>query len=335
MIARFFFKNRLLKVKKIGEFSARFLCIFYNMQKIASEIVWKILFCLYYFFPECGKIYIIISNEEIIMNKQALATMRILYISAIVFSVLFTLLRCYMVLTGYDASSGFYTSAPLHHLLRYGLFLFAALVFIASHIYIKEENDLSPLPQNRFSRIGSCILGAALCGFALYTLAKALLFHSAYAADLIACPFALLAAFYQWTNFRGKHKTGDFRGLLTLCGALVCLSVVFGLYFNPHLSYINHTVVLAFAAFVFLMLTAAAEANFEIGRSAYRRLFSYAPISIVFTLTLAVPDFVYRFVRGNLLLSDIFYDILLLAFGLYYFAKLTAVLTARGKKTED
>ncbi len=269
------------------------------------------------------------------MKKQELAAMRILYISAIVFSVLFACLRSYMVLTGYDAASGFYTSEALHNILRYGLLVFAVLAFAAGHIYIKEENPVSPLPETRFSRAGACILGATMCGFVLYTLAKCLLFRRADTADLIACPFALLAALYQWTNLRGRRRTGDYRGLLTLCSALVCLVIVFGLYFNPKLSYINHTVVLAFAAFVFLMLTAAAEANFEIRRSAYRRFFSYAPVSMTLAFTLSIPDLLYRFIRGSALLSEFYYDILLLAFGLYYLAKLTAILTVRDGKTED
>lgn len=86
------------------------------------------------------------------MKKQELAAMRILYISAIVFSVLFACLRSYMVLTGYDAASGFYTSEALHNILRYGLLVFAVLAFAAGHIYIKEENPVSPLPETRFSR---------------------------------------------------------------------------------------------------------------------------------------------------------------------------------------
>ena len=112
--------------------------------------------------------------------------------------------------------------------------------------------------------------------------------------------------------------------------ALSLLVLVFDLYFDKTVSFANHSVKLAFAAAIFLMLTLLSEANFALRRpEAWRRYFCYAPTAILLSMTLAIPDLIAAAVHHRALVSDLYYDILIFAIGLHQAARLGAMAFAK------
>lgn len=268
--------------------------------------------------------------------KKALSA--VLFVCTAVLAAGFTLLRLFLM-RGYDFENGFYTDDSLHVILRWSLIALAAIFFVCGYIYNniynkKEETRAVRLPQNAATTVTAYLAGAALCGFAFYTLAKLAFFQRLLLADGILCIFALIGAFYYFTERQYAKKKADFRALLCSANALALLVMIFGLYFNGSVSYVNHSVMLCFAAAIFLMLTLLAEANFVLGRPAYRRYFSYAPTAVILSFTLAVPDLVSAITNGEAVITDIYYDILILALGLHQFARLSA-LAFSADKAED
>lgn len=258
----------------------------------------------------------------------------IIFFCTALFAVGFALLRC-TLMRNYNFGSGFYSDDALHAILRFGLILLAAIFFACGYIYNKKEgNRAKNLPQNLATTVMSYVAGAALCGFALYTLAKFVIFRSLLLADVPLCILALIGSFYYFTERQYANGGADFRALLCSANALALLVMIFGLYFNKNVSYVNHSIMLAFAAAIFLMLAIVAEANFSLGRPAYRRFFSYAPTAVVLSFSLAIPDLVTAFTDGKAVITDIFYDILILALGLHQLARLSA-LAFSTEKTED
>lgn len=259
----------------------------------------------------------------------------VLFVCTAVLAVGFTLLRCFMIRSGYDFANGFYTDGTLHTILRAGLIAVAAIFFACGYIYnIKEEKRAAKLPQNTAATVAAYLSGAALCGFVLYTLAKFVFFRRLLLADGILCIFALIGAFYYFTERQYAKTSADFRALLCAGNALALLTMIFGLYFNGTVSYVNHSVILCFAAAIFLMLTLLAEANFVLNRPAYRRYFSYAPTAVILSFTLAVPDLIAAAVNRAAVITDVYYDVLILALGLHQLTRMAAFAFA-AKQTED
>ncbi len=151
------------------------------------------------------------------------------------------------------------------------------------------------------------------------------------AVDIIMCLFAVVAMLYFLT-FTKKAKLGDSRALLCCGSALVLLALVFGLYFNRYISYVNHSVVLAFAAAIFLMLAIMAEANAHLDRPYLRRMLAYVPSAIVLSFTLSVPDIIYSITEKGAPIADIYYDIIILALGIFQLVRFISLCTA---KSED
>lgn len=257
------------------------------------------------------------------MNKTIKISACVLSAAAILFSIGGTILRTWLLLNAYRAEDGFYTDSALHALLRYPLIALAAIAFVWAHIYIKEGNRQISLPDGKILNVVSMIVGCVLGGFFLYTFAKIVLPipETPDIFQLIMCVFAVAAMLYYFTC----GKNSDFRALLCLCSALVLLVMIFGLYFDESVSYINSSVVLCFAASIFTMLATTAESNFLLGRSAYRRYLSYAPTAVALCFTLSIPDLLLFFADRVVALTDIYYDILLLVFGVYHLVRLVLI----------
>ncbi len=246
-------------------------------------------------------------------------------------AVLFAVFRTCMLLGGYDYENGFYTSNVQHAVLGYGLFIFAALFFVCGYIYNKKEGSRpSKLPQTVVTDVAAFVAGAALVGYVLYSFTMFAIFGSFRIADLFLGIFALVGAFYYFTERQYRERSADFRALLCSSVALALLVMVFGLYFDSEVSFANHSIKLAFAAAVFLMLTLLAEANFSLRRpEAWRRYFCYAPTAVLLSVTLAVPDLIAAAVYHTAVISDLYYDILILAIGLHQAARLGAMAFAK------
>lgn len=267
------------------------------------------------------------------MKKTILAA-KVLTMLSLLLSIGCAALRTWLLTNAYSIEDGFYTNATLHTVLNTVLFGFAVLAFAAGHIYIKERNRLHPLPENPIFRVAAVFSGCAMAGFILYTFAKFVLpnFERPQFAALLMLPFALISAAYYFAGSKKETHNGDFRALLCLCPALVLLILVFGLYFDSTVSYINHSVVLCFAASIFTILAGTAEANSMLGRPCYRRYLSYAPTAVTLCFTLSIPDLLFYCTNRAVVLTDIYYDILLFAFGLYHLARLFALALQTNKE---
>lgn len=249
----------------------------------------------------------------------------------VLLSAAFTVLRTCMLLGGYDYENGFYTNNTQHALLGGGLLVCAALFFVCGYIYNKkEENKPAALPQTSVTNVTAFIAGAALVGYVLYSFTMFAVFTSIDIAAVFLGIFALIGSFYYFTERQYKGKNADFRALLCASVAFSLLVLVFDLYFDKTVSFANHSVKLAFAAAIFLMLTLLSEANFSLRRpEAWRRYFCYAPTAILLSMTLAVPDLIAAAAYRTAVISDLYYDILIFTIGLHQAARLGAVAFAK------
>lgn len=257
------------------------------------------------------------------MNKKTSLFSKIFLALATAVTISAGTLRIYIMQTAFNPIDGFYTNDTLHAVLGYGLAAFVVIAAACAYIYIKEEKSFA-LPECGILVKGASVLaGCALCGFIIYSFAKAVIpsFGGIGIADVAMMALSAVAMLYFFT----ADKKGDFRALLCISSALVLLAMVLGLYFNSSISYINHSIVLCFAAAIFTMLAFAAEANFALGRPAYRRYLSYAPSAAALSLTVAIPDIVYFITSKTAVISNIYFDILFFAFGIYHLARLTEI----------
>lgn len=249
----------------------------------------------------------------------------------VLLSAAFTVLRTCMLLGGYDYENGFYTSRAQHAVLGYGLLAFTVLFFVCGYIYNKkEEKRLTRLPQTVATDVTAFLAGAVLVGYVLYSFTMFAVLDRIVVADVFLGVFALIGAFYYFTERQYREKRADFRALLCASVALALLVMIFDLYFDATVSFADHSVKLAFAAAIFLALTLLAEANFRLERpDAFRRYFCYAPTAILLSTTLAIPDLIAAAVHHRALVSDLYYDILIFAIGLHQAARLGAMAFAK------
>lgn len=264
------------------------------------------------------------------MLKTSRNSARILGVAALLFAIGGVLLRTWMLQNAYLPEDGFYTDTYLHSILRYALISFTLFAFAWAHIYIKEGKCSDPLPESKTFAAISTALGCVMSGFLIYTLARILLptLETPAPVNLLMCVFAAASLLFYFSH----GKQSDVRALFCLSPALVLLVMIFGLYFNGSVSYINHTIVLCFAAAIFTMLATAAEANILLGRPAYRRYLSYAPVAIALCFTLSVPDILYWMTDRVIAVTDIYYDILFFALGVYHAARLLLIALAPVKE---
>lgn len=259
------------------------------------------------------------------MNTSLRPFDRVLAICATVFAVLGAAARLYMLFALYDIENGFYTSAPAHTLFR-ACGIAAVIVFFAiGHIYIKEENGAVSLPESRPLSLWSYLCGAVLGGFLLYQLVRLAIYNTVGLAGGFACLFAVFALLYFYT----ENAKGDFRALFCISNALLLLAIVFGVYFDRSIAYVNHSAALFYAAAVFVMLAFLAEGNFRLGRSAYRRLLSYAPSAAVLSISLALPNLIYALFSRRAVIVDVYNDVLFLAYGIYFLLRLYAIASVK------
>ena len=173
-------------------------------------------------------------------------------------------------------------------------------------------------------------------GFAVYTFAKFVIpaMQAPGAADIIMAIFASVSILYFLSN-DASGKIGDARALLCASPALVLLALVFGLYFNTKISYVNHSVILCYAAAIFLMLASVAEANSILKRPYLRRYLAYAPTAVVLAFALSIPDIIFAIANLKAPLTDIFYDIIIFALGVYHLVKLCAIAYEKPIEEEE
>ena len=253
------------------------------------------------------------------------------FILTVLLSVLFVLFRTCMLLGGYDYESGFYTNDTQHALFGYSLFFLALLFFVCGYIYNKKDgNRPIRLPQTVVTNVTAFIAGAALVGYVLYSVAMLAIFNRMDIAGVFLGIFTLIGSFYYFTEKQYRGKRAAFRALLCSAVSLALLVMVFDLYFDGNVSFANHSVKLAFAAAIFLMLTMLAEANFPFERpDAWRKYYCYAPTAVLLSMTLSVPDLIAAAVYRQAVISDLYYDILIFAVGLHQAARLGAIAFAK------
>lgn len=247
-------------------------------------------------------------------------------------TAVFVLLRTLMLLGGYDLDNGFYTDARLHAVLKYSLTALTVLCFVVGYVLYNKKEESHPfrLPQNTATDITSILAGAALIGYVLYSFALFAVWDRIVLADVLLGIFALIGSAYYLTERQYKDKTADFRALLCSSAALALLVLVFSLYFDSTVSFVNHSIKLSFAAVVFLMLALITEAGVSIGRiDARRNFFCYVPTAVLLSMTLTVPDLIAAAIYRQALISDLYYDILMFALGLHQMARLGAAAFAK------
>lgn len=257
------------------------------------------------------------------MTKKTSILSKIFLFVAVFCAIAFTTLRVNMLQTAFDFENGFYTNDTLHAVFAYPLAAIVILLVVASYIYIKEEK-CSKLPsEGMLVKGASLIAGCALCGFIVYAFAKAVIpaLGGIDGFDLASLVFSAVAMLYFFT----LGKKASFRSLLCISSSIVLLTIVLSLYFDRGVSYVDHSVMLCFAAAIFSALTFAAEANFALDRAAYRRYLAYAPSAIMLSFTVSVPDIIYAIAEHKIILTDIYYDVILLVFGIYHLARLIEI----------
>ncbi|MBQ4151100.1 MAG: hypothetical protein IJC81_04790 [Clostridia bacterium] len=259
------------------------------------------------------------------MNKKTSVFSRALLALTSLFTVAMLVIRIILMQT-YDIVNGFYMNASLHSVFRYTLFAFTIIVVAASYIYIKEGKNPILLPESKIIDAVSLFPACIFTGFVVYTFAKIVIptVSRPTTAEIFMALFSAVAVLY-FLSANAKHKIGDARALLCTSSALVLLILVFGLYFNPTISYINHSGVLCYAAAIFLMLATVAEANSILKRAALRRYLAFAPVAIVLAFSLSVPDIIYALSNMKAPVIDIFYDIIIFGLAVYHLARLVTI----------
>ena len=258
---------------------------------------------------------------------------------AVLFSVAAVILRA-ILMTTYNDAEGFYTDKTLQDVLNYMLAAFAVIVFAAAYIYIKEGKIQISLPEGRVSNAFSVFAACVFGGFIVYSFGKLVigrakggLWEKPSGAELVMALFCVVAMLFF---ISGKsQKLGDARALLCSGSALVLLALVFGIYFDLEISYINHSVVLCYAACIFLMLAIVAEANSYLGRPWLRRYLAFAPTAVVLSFALTIPDFIYAVLNLASPISDIYYDFIIFAMGVYHLVKLIRVSLVKFEEVRE
>ena len=193
-----------------------------------------------------------------------------------------------------------------------------------------SEEDAEKLVPGTKILVTGFLSVCVLAGAVVYSFAKAVIpaLGGIDAFDLALLAFSVVAMLYYLTI----GKKAPFRSLLCIASSLVLLVIVLDLYFDRTVSYTNHSVVLCFATAIFSALTFAAEANFSLGRSAYKRYLSYVSTAITLSFALSVPDIVYFAVSKTAVIADIYFDVIILAFGIYHLARLIEIALYKEEK---
>lgn len=269
------------------------------------------------------------------MNKTTSVLSRAALAVASLFAIAMTVVRIILMNT-YDAANGFYTDDALHSVFRYTLIALAVVVFAAAYIYIKEGKIQKSTQNEKFIGAAMLLPACVFTGFVVYTFAKFVIptMPTPATADIIMALFSAVSILYFFSH-NASGKIGDARALLCTAPALVLLALVFGLYFNTNVSYVNHSVILCYAAAIFLMLATVAEANSILARPYLRRYLAYAPTAVVLSLSLSIPDIIFAIANLKAPLTDIFYDIIIFALGIYHLVNLIAIAIKKPVEEEE
>lgn len=262
-------------------------------------------------------------------TRNSIFSKAVLIITAVL-AVVFTSMRIYLMQTAYDFTRGFYTNQQLHNIFRYSLIAVTVVIFAAAYIYIKEEKSPKGLPKGKLITLVSYAGAVVFAGLILYTFAKLLIptIPSPTGADLLTTVLGVIALIYFMTFIR-KGEIGDTMALLASGPALTLLALVFGLYFNTAISYINHSVVLAYATAIFLMLASVTEAGGYLKRPVLKRYLAYAPTAVILSFTLTIPDIIYALTHTAVPIVDIYNDIIIFIIGIFHLARLVTLSTVK------
>ena len=248
---------------------------------------------------------------------------------SVVCAIFYSAFRTHMLHNTYDAQNGFYTDSELLSVFGYSLAALVVIFAVTAYIYIKEGNFQNPSKKSLFLKGASYLSAIVLCGFIIYAFAKAVIpSFEITGGDLAIAGLSAVAMLY----FLTFDKKNDFCAILCIASSLVTLGIVLILYFDRSVSFVNHSVMLCFAACIFSALAFAAEANFALGRPAMKRYIAYAPAAIALSFTLAVPDIIFFAQNRVAIISDIYFDIIILAFGIYHIAHLADIAFNKEEK---
>lgn len=269
------------------------------------------------------------------MNTRSSVLTKTMSIVAILFSIGAVVIRTLLMLDkNYNSASGFYPDVALRYILNYTLVAFTIISFVMAIIYIKEGKNQIFFPQNTAVNVISLITACVFGGFVIYTLAGFILPGSTAPAnsELISAVLCVPAVLYFAS---GKSKMGDARAILCTGSALILLALVFGLYFSTEISYVNHNAILCYGAAIFMMLTIVAEANSLLGRKFLRRYISYAPVAIVLSFALSIPNITYAIINLAAPTQNIYHDFIFFALGAYHLAKLLSLTLIKPVEDEE
>lgn len=268
------------------------------------------------------------------MNKTTSVLSRAMLTVACIFAIALTAIRIILMKT-YDAINGFYTNDALHLVFRYLSIALATVVFASAYIYIKEGKIQKPAKKEKFLGAVEWFVACVFTGFVVYTFAKFVLptMTSPGTADIIMAIFSAVSILFFFSS-GASGKIGDARALLCAAPALVLLAMVFGLYFNTNISYVNHSVILCYAAAIFLMLATVAQANSILKRPHLRRYLAYAPTAVALAFSLSIPDIIFALSNLKAPLTDIFYDIIIFALGVYHLVNLFVIALEKPNEEE-
>lgn len=247
--------------------------------------------------------------------------------AAPVLSFLTVVLRCVALFTEYEQGRGYFDSdAPVNMTVTI-LMAVGFLLFLVLGIVLRRELSTPSYAGTLSIFFSAGFSAVSLAVFAVFTViafTKAAGFIGI--LMLLSALLALASAVYfAFFLFPAPPETTA-RGMLGLSFVFFCLLSSFILYFDMSEQMNSPAKLLSLLTFTVLTCYALGECRGLLGRQSPALQYLLTALGMVLSLTAAVPNILYTVTRGKELVLSTVYDFVLLAFGLYLFARLLQML---------
>ena len=247
--------------------------------------------------------------------------------AAPVLSVLTVILRCVALFTEYEQDRGYFGSkAPVNATVLI-LLAFGFVLFLTLGIVLRRELSTPSYVGTLSIFFSAGFSAVSLAVYAVFTII-AFVQTSGFISILmlLSALLALVGAVYFAFFLFPTPAETTARGMLGLSFAFFCLLSSFILYFDMSEQMNAPAKLFSLLTFVILTCYALGECRGLFGRQSPALQYLLTALGLVLSLTAAVPNILYTVTRGKELVLSTVYDFVLLAFGLYLFARLLQML---------